>query len=219
MVYLCAEKKLIFLLMKVLSTKFLLLLSVIVSISFTSCEEGATIDVPGPDIEYQFTYSDSILNTFLKSETIGYKLVAQTDTIQGRNIESFLSSKGQDYTSVVEAATLSNTMLTLTGDASFSGVDSIQIRYTVSGSDNEILLASAGIDSINGQTVTFSDIQIDKAKTFELIKSNIVAKIYAIYDLPKTNCFKNGIMYKFTAKTTLSVKLAALTQGLSSSTL
>jgi len=203
--------------MRKTGTKFLMFLTVVLAIGFTSCEEGTTIDVPGPDVEYQFTYSDSILNTYLKSEATGYKLVAQTDTIQGRNIESFLSSKGQDYTSVVEAATLSNSMLTLTGETDFSGVDSIQIRYTVTGSENETILASAGIDSINGQTVTFSDIQIDKAKTFELLKNNIVAKIYAIYDLPKTNCFKNGVMYKFTAKTTLSVKLAALTEGLSSS--
>lgn len=199
--------------MRFIRSKVFLLLSLVTSITLTSCEEGATLDIPGPDIDFEFTYSDTLLNPLLKSGNADYKLVAQTDTIKGQDIESYLSGKGQDYSSVVESALMSDALLVVNGDASFSGVDSVQIRYQIAGSDEEYILAQAGIDTINGNSISFSDIKIDKAEAFEMIKSNVIAKFYAIYDAPKTNCFKNGVSYRFTAKTTLSVKLSALTDG------
>lgn len=199
--------------MRFIRSKVFLLLSLFTSIALTSCEEGATLDIPGPDIDFEFSYSDTLSNPLLKSGNADYRLVAQTDTIKGQDIESFLSGVGQDYSSIVESAQLSDALLAITGDANFSGVDSVQIRYQIAGSDEEFILAQAGIDTINGNSIRFNDIKIDKTEAFEMIKSNVIAKFYAIYDAPKTNCFKNGVNYRFTAKTTLSVKLSALTDG------
>jgi len=199
--------------MRFIRSKVFLLLSLVTSITLTSCEEGSTLDIPGPDIDFEFTYSDTLLNPLLKSGNADYRLVAQTDTLKGQDIETYLASIGQDFSSVVESAKMSDALLVVNGDASFSGVDSVQIRYQIAGSDEEIILAQAGIDTINGNSIHFSDIRIDKEEAFEMIKSNVIAKFYAIYDAPKTNCFANGVSYRFTAKTTLSVKLSALTDG------
>jgi len=203
--------------MRFIGSKVLFLFSLVTTIALTSCEEGATLDIPGPDIDFEFTYSDTLSIPLLKSGNADYRLVAQTDTIKGQDIESFLSGVGQDYSSIVESAQLSDALLVVNSDASFTGVDSVQIRYQIAGSDEEFILAQAGIDTINGNSIHFSDIKIDKAEAFEMIKSNVIAKFYAIYDAPKTNCFKSGVSFRFTAKTTLSVKLSALTDGVLSS--
>jgi len=198
--------------MRIACTNILMVLAFI--LGFTSCEEGATMDIPGPDIDYQFTYSDALQQTVLRSKVSGYQLVAQSDTIKGNDIESFLSNSGQDYTSVVETATIKNALLTLSEGATFAGVDSIQIRYQLEGSSEESILAEAAVNGSNGQTMSFSDVCVSKEKAFELIKNNIVARIYAKVDPTATiNCFQNGVTYRFTANTVLSVKLSALTEG------
>lgn len=204
--------------MKFTGSKLFLLLTVCLAIAFTSCEEGLTIDVPGPDISYEFTYSKDLLNPNLRSTVTGYQLVGQSDTIKGQDVESFLSSKGEKFSSIVESATISDATMALTGEGDFTGVDSIQVRYQIAGSEDEFVLAQAGIDSISGKNIRFSTIKISKVDAFELIKSNVVAKVYAIYDQPSANCFQDGNTYKFTAKTTLSLKVAGLADSFISKT-
>lgn len=199
--------------MKNTRTKITTMLALIFTISLTSCEEGTTVEIPGPDIDFQFSYSDAIKNANLRNSNTNFFLIAQSDTIKGKDVESFVSNSGQDYTSVVEAATITNALLSLSENATFAGVDSIQIRYQVIGSEEEVLLAQAGVDQADGQKVRFSDVKINKAQAFELIRSNVVAKIYAIFDPTSVNCFKDDVTYRFTANTILSVKLSAMTDG------
>lgn len=200
--------------MRITGTNILMALALTFTIGFTSCDEGATMDIPGPDIDYQFTYSDAIQQTALRSAVSSYQLVAQSDTIKGNDIESFLSNSGQDYTSIVETATIKNALLTLSEGATFAGIDSIQVRYQLVGSSEEYILTEAAINGFNGQTMSFSDVCVSKEKAFELIKNNIVARIYAkVTPTATVNCFQNGVTYRFTANTVLSVKLSALTEG------
>ena len=144
--------------MTIAVTKILMALSMVFTICLTSCEEGTTVDIPGPDIDFQFSYSDATQNLSPRSSKTEYRLVAKSDTIKGKDIESFLANSGKDYTSVIETATITNALLTLSGDSNFSGVDSIQIRYQVDGSDAEIVLAQAAVNGSNGQTMSFSDL-------------------------------------------------------------
>ena len=200
--------------MKNAGTKILMILDLVFTICLTSCEENATMDVAGPDIHFQFTYSDINQNLSPRSSnTDKYQLVAQSDTIKGKDIETFLSTSGQDYTSVVEAATITNALLTLSENADFSGVDSVQIRYQTEGSTEDIVMAQATVKESNTRTISFSDVKINKSETFDLIRNNIVAKLYAVYNPSAINCFQPGVSYDFTAKTILTVKISALTEG------
>lgn len=191
-------------------------LALIFTACFTSCDENSTIDVEGPDIEFTFAYSDiNPAASATRSNAPGeYKMVAQSDTIFGEDLENFLANSGQDYTSVVEAATITNAKLKLSSGSTFAGVDSIKIVYQIAGSDEEIILVKAGVTDINADSLRFDTLTVDKTQAFALIKSNIIAKLYAIYRLPEVNCFRPGVTYTFTAKSFLTVKASAVTDGM-----
>ena len=178
--------------------------------SFNSCEKSVTLDVPGPDIEFNFDCS-SLYSANLEtrvSTSDKYKLIATSDTIYGKDIEEFLSDNGQEFSSVVETATMYDADLTLSEGHDFTGIDSMQIRYEFIGSSGEIVLAS-GSSRIVSNSMQISNITVSKTEIFELVSTDIVAKLYAKYDQtnPNINCFDNDVTCKFTAKTTLNVKL------------
>jgi hypothetical protein len=196
--------------MKNVLLKTIISLTLIFTITLISCDENTTIGVPGPDIEFVFNYSDLQIRS---ANTSNYILVAQTDTIQGKDVETFISANGTDYSSVIEAATIYNSYLKLNDNHTFAGVDSVQIRYQIEGSNEEITLSQCGVNDPNSDSLSFSNININKAQAFELIKNNIVAKLYAIYSPEKVNCFQPGVVYTFKANTTLKVKSSAITDG------
>ncbi|MDD4922391.1 MAG: hypothetical protein PHS30_07940 [Bacteroidales bacterium] len=187
-----------------------MILSLVFAISLTACKDGVIIDVPGPDIDYSFNYSELSPYPALRNSPSEYILVAQTDTIEGHDIESFLSRTGQNYASVIDAAKISNASLCLSENTNLSGVDSIQVKYQLAGSNQELLLVQGAVDHSNNQSLDFSELCIDKTQAFEMIKSNVVAKIYAKYDPTAIPNFQPGATCRFTAKTTLSIKLDGL---------
>jgi len=194
--------------MRILSNKILLFLSILLTVTFNSCDDNATLDVPGPDIDFLFSFSD------LRNASTGYQMVAQSDTIKGKDLESYLSGKGQDYSSVVEAATLKDALLTLSEGSTFVGVDSVQIRYQIAGTTEEVVLAQAIVTDPTARTLGFSNLKVNKSQAFELIKKDLVAKLYAAFNPFSVNCFQPGVTYRFTAKTVLTVNMSAITNGL-----
>ncbi|MDP4277559.1 MAG: hypothetical protein Q8914_07985 [Bacteroidota bacterium] len=187
----------------------------------TACDDGMTIEVPGPDIEFNFNYSDINNRKACASDAdSGYVRIAQSDTIYGKNIESFLAENGQQYASIVEAATIKNACLTISEGNTFSCIDSLKIKYRIVGTDQEFTLAVAGSnDGAAADSLWFNDVKVSKAQVYELLGSNIIATLYARPKAtsPDLSCFKPGTSYTFRAKTSLSVKLASATSGTGSS--
>lgn len=176
----------------------------------TSCDEEMTVDVPGPDIEFHFTYSD------LRSGGLGYIKIAESDTLYGKDIREFLSNSGQQYDSVVASATIKNAILTLNDGYDFTGVDSMQLRYRISGTPTEMVLATASYSASTPDTLCFSDLKVSKEAAFEFISQDVIASLYAkVNPTNVPNCFQTGVEYTFKAKTTLAVKMSALANGFS----
>lgn len=196
--------------MKSLRVSFFSLLCVgAMTVFFTACDEDMTIDVPGPDIEFQFDYTD------LRSAFGQYVLVAESDTVYGKDMKAFLSEEGQDYDSVIASATIKDAYLSLTTGYTFAGVDSLQIRYRIAGTQTEMILATAGSTPTTVDTMWFNDVKVGKEAIFEFISTDVIASLYAIYNPfePGFNCFQPGVAYTFKAKTTVAVKLAAALGG------
>lgn len=179
------------------------------TVCFTACDENMTIDVPGPDLEFQFDYTD------LRSAQGQYILVAESDTVFGKDMKAFLSGEGQDYDSIVASATIKDAYLSLTPGYTFAGVDSLQIRYRIAGTQTEMVLAVAGATPTTVDTMWFSDVKVSKEAIFEFISTDVIASLYAIYNPfdANFNCFQPGVSYTFRAKTTVAVKLAAALGG------
>lgn len=176
---------------------------------FTACDENMTIDVPGPDIEFEFDYTD------LRSAQGQFVLVAESDTVYGKDMKDFLAKEGQDFDSIIASATIKDAYLALTQGYTFAGVDSLQIRYRIAGTQTEMILAAAGATPTTVDTMWFSDVKVSKEAIFEFISTDVIASLYAIYNPfnPNFNCFQPGVSYTFKAKTTVAVKLAAALGG------
>jgi hypothetical protein len=194
--------------------KLLVAVSVISTIGFTACDEGGTIDIPGPDLNYTFTYTDINNQVAAPRSTNTWILIAE-DSVKGKDLEAFLAdSANQQYSDVVEAASLKNARLTVSGgDFDFTGVDSVKISYMIVGT-TELLDMVIGTPSVtSADSIAFNDTEVTKEQVYQLIGSDAVIKLYAVFNPLTQNCFKPGAVYNFTANTVLSVKLAALAEG------
>jgi len=183
--------------------------AILSTIGFYACEDGATIDVPGPSIDFEFEYSA------LRTASTGFILIAE-DSIKGQDLEAFLAdSSTESYSSVVEAASILNAQITVSGGAyDFTGIDSVQIRYQLVGTDDEIVLVSGAGDA-SDSIIYFNDVKVTKEQAFQLIGNDVVARFYAAASNPlNVNCFQAGALFHFTANTTLSVKATAVAEGL-----
>jgi len=199
--------------MKSAYPKILMFLSLVLVIPLSSCEESSTVEIEGPNIAFLLSFAE-LESHLQRSATSDYVLVATSDTIKGQNIESYLTRIGQDYTSVVEAATIRNALLELSQGADFTGVKSLEFKYQLVGTNEEITLTKVNLDGSDNQSISFSDIRIDKKQAFDFIQKNVIGKIYAIYDPTTVKCFQNGVSYRFMANTTLTVKQSTLAESL-----
>lgn len=190
---------------------FLTILLSLTSLLMTSCDENMTVDVPGPDIEFHFTYSA------LRGGGDNFLLIAESDTLYGKDVRDYLSKNDQKYDSVVSSATIKNAILTLNEGYNFAGVDSMQIRYRIAGTRTEMVMATAYYTADSPDTLRFSDVKVSKEAAFELISNDVIASLYARFDRNNRdiNCFQTGVTYTFKAKTVLAVKMAALANGFS----
>ena len=199
--------------------KSLLIVAAMLSaISFNSCDENATIDVPGPDVDFTFNYSDinSLGAPALRGFSV-WKLVA-SDTIPGEDVVAFLESDSTNkkYADAIVAATLKNGELTVTGgNFNFTGVDSVKIVYKIVGMSPVYDLVVGAPEGTNLNVIHFNDIKITKDQALEMISKNKVASMYVkINPLTTPNCFVPGAIYNFKASSLLSVKASSLTSGL-----
>jgi len=198
--------------MKTLRAFSFLLLFVSMTALLTSCDEEMTVDVPGPDIEFHFTYSDLDLHDVF----FGYGLVAESDTLYGKDVRDFLSNSGQQYDSVISSATIKNAILTMNQEHNFSGIDSLQLRYRIAGTSTELVLATAYYSASSPDTLRFTDLKVSKAAAFELISKDVIASLYAkVNPASSNNIFHEGVEFTFKAKTSLAVKMSALANGFS----
>jgi hypothetical protein len=197
---------------KNLAVNFLLLAAVCV----TACDEGATVDVPGPDLNYVFRYDDVAGLASLRSAQANEWILIASDSVKGRDLKAFLSdSSNQKYSEMVAAASLKSPILTVSGgNYSFSGVDSVKITYTLSGSEAEIPLVVGAPSNTSTDTIAFNDVRVTKEQVYELMGCNATVKLYAAYNPQAQHCFLPGAVYNFKAKSVLSVKVAALAEGL-----
>lgn len=181
----------------------------LITFALTSCDEDSTVDVPGPDIEFHFSYSD------LRSGGNNCLLIAQSDTLHGKDVREFLSKNGKKYDSIISAASIKNAILTLNQGYNFVGVDTMQIRYRIAGTNTEKILATAYYSPSSPDTLHFNDLKISKESAFELISKDVIASLYASFDRNNrsVNCFQSGVLYTFKAKTALTVKMSSLTSG------
>jgi len=189
----------------------LLLFASLTSLLLTACDDNTTVDVPGPDIEFHFSYSD------LRSGGDNFILVAKSDTLYGKNLREFLSKSGKQYDSVISSASIKNAIMTLNEGYNFAGIDTMQIRYRIAGTESERIMATAYYTASSPDTLRFSDLKVSKDAALELISKDVIASLYAKFDRNNTsiNCFQTGAMYTFKAKTVLAVKMAALANGIS----
>lgn len=176
------------------------------AIGFNSCDEGTTTDIKGPSIDFTLNYTD-----LRSTDSTSWKRIASSDTIDGIDIEAFLSkdTATAKYVKVVKSASLKNGKLIVAGgNFNFNGVDSVKIVYKIVGSSQEIVLVVGAPISQNNDTIAFQKIVIAKDIALEMIKSKKVASLYAIYNPQLVNCFQPGATYNFRADTYFTVPIA-----------
>jgi hypothetical protein len=195
--------------MKSILNKTMVSVAILSAICFTACDENSTIDVEGPSIDFTFEYGS------LRDASTGFILIAE-DSIKGADVEQFLSdSTSESYSDIVEAASIINPRLTVSGgDYDFTGIDSVQIRYEIVGTNSEIILVS-GTGSEGDSIIVFNDVRATKEQAYKLIGNDIVARFYAATsNTSNVNCFQTGALFHFTAQTTLSVKVSDATKSI-----
>lgn len=198
----------------------LIAVSVLSAIGLTSCDENATIDVPGPDVDFTFNYDD--INSAAPAQrafSVWQEIVSET--VEGQNVTEFLEkdSTNKKYADAIVAATLKDGELTVsggTGNFNFQGVDSVKIVYKISGSTTVYDLVVGAPEGDVMTTVHFSNIKITKDQALEMIeKEKVVTMLVKINPMITPNCFAPGAVYSFTAKSVLTVKaMSALAGGL-----
>lgn len=200
--------------------KFMLIAaSVLSTIGLYSCDENATIDVPGPDVEFTFNYDD--INTAAPAQR-GYSIWQDivSETVPGEDVVAFLESDStnKQYADAIVAATLKNGTLSVsggTGNFTFANVDSVKIVYKITGSTtvNELVVGAPQTDNLT--VIKFSDIKITKDQALEMIKSEKRVTLKAKFSpVALPNCFAPGAVYYFKANSVLSVKASSVTSGL-----
>jgi hypothetical protein len=183
--------------------------------AFTACEDGGTIEINGPDIDYSFAFDQNIVTNSLNQEQANDWVLIATDTVYGNDLETFLAdTANQKYSDMVQAANLKDAKLIING-GSFQGVDSVKISYQLIGSSNTLDLVVGAPDEAANDTVRFSNVRVTKAQVFELIGNNAVIKLSAIYQpSAMQNFLVEGATYQFKAKSTLSVKVLGAAENL-----
>lgn len=199
--------------------KFLLIaVSILSAIGLYSCDENATIDVPGPPIEFTLNYDD--INSAApaqRSFTVWTEVASET--VPGENVTAFLEkdSTNKKYADAIVAATIKNGQLTVSGgNFNFVGVDSVKIAYKITGGTVTLDLVVGAPKADDLTMVKFNDIKISKDEALEMMKSEkVVSLLVKINPLVQPNCFAPGAVYDFTAESLLSVKaMSALGGGL-----
>lgn len=189
--------------------------SVLTTIGLTSCDEGGTIDIPGPEIDYTFEYDPTFL---AENHMVGFQQGAWTiigmDSVHGQDLQAFLSdSSNQKYSDMVEAATLKDAHFVVTG-GDFTGLDSIKLSYQIVGQSQVLDLVVGAPNLTSSDTIYFNDVKVSKEQVFELLGQDAVVKLSAIYRPTEQNFLKPGAVYQFKAKSFLSVKLLAAAENL-----
>lgn len=203
--------------------KFLLFAASVLSVfGLTSCDENATIDIPGPAVDFTFNYDDIHLNTAPKQRAANDWEIIVSETVPGKNVVEFLEkdSANKKYADAVEAATLTEGKLTVTGGdgtLNFGGVDSVKITYQLTAGSATYDLVVGGPDVQDLTTVKFGDIKITKNQALEMLQSEKVVTLLVKRSATVIpNCFVSGAVYRFSAKSILSVKaMSALGNGVS----
>jgi hypothetical protein len=195
--------------------------SMLSAIGFTACDENATIDVPGPDVDFTFNYGDIANAAAPAQRGISVWLTKVSETVPGEDVVGFLEkdSTNKKYADAIVAATLKNGKLTVTGGTgnfNFAGVDSVKITYKITGSSVVYDLVVGAPDAANLAVVNFNDIKITKDQALEMMQSEKVVTMLVKINvlMPEPNCFKEGAVYSFTANSLLSVKASSVTSGL-----
>jgi len=189
------------------------------AIGFTACDENATIDVPGPDVDFTFNYND-VNNAAPAQRSFSVWQNIVSETVPGEDVVGFLEkdSTNKKYADAIVAATLKNGKLTVTGGTgnfNFAGVDSVKIVYQIAGGSvvNELVVGAP--DATNLTVVNFNDIKITKDQALEMMQSEkVVTMQVKINPTALPNCFAAGAVYSFTANSLLSVKASSVTSGL-----
>jgi len=195
----------------------LVVASMLSAIGFTACDENATIDVPGPDVDFTFNYSD--INAIGAPALRGYSVwqVVASDSIPGEDVVGFLESDetNKQYAEAIVAATLVDGQLTVSGgNFNFAGVDSVKIVYQIVGLSTVYDLVVGAPEHGVLEVIHFNDIKITKDQALEMISKDKVASMYVkVNPLVQPNCFAPGAIYSFTAASLLSVKASSALGG------
>jgi hypothetical protein len=183
--------------------------------TFAACDEGGTIDIPGPDIQYAFDFDSSfVLPSQLQQVNLNEWITVAGDTMSGNDLNSFLNdSANQKYSDMVQAATLKNAKFFING-GSFNGLDSIKLSYNLVGSSEvfDLVVGSPDIQSMD--TIRFNDVRVTKAQVFELIGNDAIVTLKAKFNSANQNFLVPGAVYNFQAKTSLSVKLLGAAENM-----
>jgi len=190
----------------------LVAVSMLSAIGFTSCDENATIDYDGPDIDFTFAYSP-----IRSADASAWTLIA-SDTVPGENMDEFLAkdTANASKADAVKSATIKNGVLVVSGgNFNFSGVDSVKISYRIVNTTQEINLVVGALRGAGKDTIYFNNVKIEKEQALDLLGKDKVVSMSAIFNPLLVNCFQTGAVYNFKAKTKLAV-LASAAGGLMS---
>lgn len=184
--------------------KFLIIaVSMLSAIGLTACDDQATMDMDGPDIDFTFAYPET-----RSASTSDWTLIA-SDTVPGENIEKYLAKDTANAAKAdaVKSASILNGVLTVTGgNFNFDGVDSVKISYQIVNTTQEFKLIVGYPRVGNKDTIYFNKIKIEKAEALDLLGKDKIVKMSAMYNPAFINCFQVGAIFNFKA----SVKFAVL---------
>lgn len=199
--------------------RFLLIsVSILSAIGLYSCDENATIDVPGPAVDFTFNYSDVNAVGAPAQRSISIWQKVASDTIPGEDVVSFLESDSANsqYADAIVAATLKKCKLTVSGgNFNFNGVDSVKIVYSIANSPNTVFDLVLGAPSATDNTIiNFNNIKISKDEALDMISQDKIASMWVKVNLMiRPNCFAAGAVYNFSAESWISVKAASALSG------
>jgi hypothetical protein len=199
---------------------FLFAATVFSAFGLYSCDENATIDIPGPPLKFTLNYED--INTAAPAQRgVSMWMKKVTKVVPGEDVVGFLEkdSTNKQYADAIVAATLKDGKLTVSGgngNLTFNGVDSVKIVYQITGSENTYDLVVGAPDVTDPTIVKFSDIKITKDQALEMMEKEKTVSLWVKLNLAITpNCFTVGAVYDFSANSVLSVKaMSALGGGL-----
>lgn len=163
---------------------------------FTFKSLRRAFSIPGPDIEYTFSYSGNGI------VSAGNWQLIDSETIMGEHLQDLIT----DNETSILGAIVKNGKLILSGSQyNFNGVDSVKICYKLINSNDLVDFVSGSPSGSNQDTIVFGEFKLSIDKTLEMIDNDKVVSVYALFNHNTVNFLTTDAILTFNAQSSLKI--------------